>query len=228
MRVVDLSHAISGEMPEWPGETESFEARIDSTIESDGFFTRSFRMREHYGTHIDAPAHFAAGGMTAEAIPAERLFGPAAILDVRDVAATNADYELAADRIEAWEGQNGRILHGSIVLLRTGWAPRWPDERRYRNEDAAGVMHFPGFGAGAVRILAQRGVSGIGCDTMSIDPGNSQDYPAHRVALGAGLYQIENLADLSALPESGANLVVAPLKLKSGSGAPCRVFAILP
>jgi kynurenine formamidase len=50
----------------------------------------------------------------------------------------------------------------------------------------------------------------------------------HRLALGAGLYQIECLADLSALPESGALLLVAPLKLTGGSGAPCRVFAFLP
>jgi len=33
---------------------------------------------------------------------------------------------------------------------------------------------------------------------------------------GAGLYQLENLADLSALPETGAFLVVAPIKLEGG------------
>jgi kynurenine formamidase len=42
------------------------------------------------------------------------------------------------------------------------------------------------------------------------------------------LYQIENLSDLSELPESGALLIVAPIKLEGGSGGPCRVFAIVP
>jgi kynurenine formamidase len=63
---------------------------------------------------------------------------------------------------------------------------------------------------------------------MSVDPGCSQEFPVHRLALGAGLYQLENVADLSALPEAGAFLVVAPIKLQGGSGGPCRVFAILP
>lgn len=228
MRVVDLSYAISDAMPQWPGDAKSFEARVDCKIESDGFFARSFWMLEHYGTHLDAPAHFIAGGMTVEAISAERLFGPAVVFDVCDAAAANADYELPAARVTDWESEHGRIPRGAIALLRTGWASRWPDANRYRNQDAAGTMHFPGFGAAAAQILIQREICGIGCDTMSVDPSCSREYPVHRLALGAGLYQLENLADLSALPESGASLVVAPLKLDGGSGAPCRVFALLP
>jgi kynurenine formamidase len=227
-RIVDLSYAINDELPSWPGDPKSFEARTESSIEKDGYFARSFWMLEHYGTHMDAPAHFVAGAPTVEAIPPERLFGPAVVLDVRDAAASDPDYELAAESIASWEASHGRIPQGGIVLLRTGWAARWPDAARYCNADAAGTMHFPGFGVDAVKILVERGVNGIGADTMSVDAGRSHDYPVHRLALGAGLYQLENLADLSALPEAGAFLIVAPIKLEGGSGAPCRVFAILP
>jgi kynurenine formamidase len=227
-RVLDLSYSIADDLPPWPGDGKSFEARTDGEIESDGYFARSVWMREHYGTHLDAPAHFIARGRTVEAIPAERLFGAAVVVDVQREAATDADYELAASRIAAWEKEHGRIPRGGIVLLRTGWASRWPDAARYCNQDAAGTMHFPGFGRESVQILIERGVSGIGCDTMSVDPGCSQEFPVHRLALGAGLYQLENVADLSALPEAGAFLVVAPIKLQGGSGGPCRVFAILP
>jgi kynurenine formamidase len=226
--VLDLSHAVSDALPQWPGDVKSFEARTDCTIERDGFFARSFWMLEHYGTHVDAPAHFISGGMTVEAIPAQRLFGPAVVFDVRDSTAGNPDYELDAGRVAAWETAHDSVRRGAIVLLRTGWAARWPDAARYRNQDAAGTMHFPGFGPDAVRVLLERQVSGIGCDTMSVDPGRSRDYPVHRLALGAGLYQLENLSDLSALPETGATLIVAPLKLDGGSGAPCRVLALLP
>jgi kynurenine formamidase len=227
-RVVDLSHAVSGALPQWPGDAKSFEARTESTIEKDGFFARSFWMLEHYGTHLDAPAHFALGGATVEAIPVERLLGPAVVLDVQKEAASNADYELDAGWLATWEAERGRIPRGAIALLRTGWASRWSGADRYRNQDAAGVMHFPGFAPSAGQILIEREASGIGCDTMSVDPGRSQDYPVHRLALGAGLYHLENLADLSALPATGAYLVVAPLKLEGGSGASCRVFAFLP
>ena len=89
-------------------------------------------------------------------------------------------------------------------------------------------MHFPGYSAAAAKVLLERKVSGLGCDTLSTDPGNSSDYPVHHLVLGAGGYQLENLADLSGLPEAGAFLVVAPIKLEGGSGGPVRVFALLP
>ncbi len=87
-------------------------------------------------------------------------------------------------------------------------------------------MHFPGFSAEAVRLLISRKVSGIGCDTMSVEYGASEDFAVHHLALGAGLYHLENLSDLSEVPEAGAFLVVAPIKLEGGSGGPVRVFAI--
>jgi kynurenine formamidase len=78
----------------------------------------------------------------------------------------------------------------------------------------------------AAKLLIERRVSGLGCDTMSVDPGNSEDFAVHHLALGAGLYHLENLADLSSLPEAGAFLVVAPIKLEGGSGGAVRVFAL--
>jgi kynurenine formamidase len=91
-----------------------------------------------------------------------------------------------------------------------------------------GKMHFPGFSVEAVKLLMERKVSGLGCDTLSIDRGASSDYAVHHLALGASLYQLENLADLGELPETGAFLIVAPIKLEGGSGGPARVFALLP
>ena len=88
-------------------------------------------------------------------------------------------------------------------------------------------MHFPGFSVEVVKLLIERKVSGLGCDTMSVDYGASTDFAVHHLALGSGLYHLENLADLNALPESGAFLVVAPIKLEGGSGGPVRFFALL-
>jgi kynurenine formamidase len=161
-------------------------------------------------------------------IPPERFFGPAVLIDVRSEANKNPDLQVPARSVELWEKSHGQIPHGSIVLLRTGWASFWPDARRYRGTDEKGVMHFPGFSAEAVRLLMARRVSGIGIDTLSVDYGASEDFAVHKLSLGAGLYQLENLADLSALPEAGAYLVVAPIKLEGGSGGPCRVFALVP
>jgi kynurenine formamidase len=227
-RVLDLSYAINDKLVPWPGDEKFFEATVNASVEKNGYFTRSFWMLEHYGTHLDAPAHFPPGKTTVDQIPVKQLFGPAVVIDVRQESGKDADYQLAAARVEEWEKRHRRIPEGAIVLLRTGWASRWPDVRKYRNQDAQGKMHFPGFSPESARLLIERKVSGLGCDTLSIDHGASSDYAVHHLALGAGLYQLENLTDLSELPETGAFLIVAPIKLEGGSGGPLRVFALLP
>jgi kynurenine formamidase len=227
-RIVDLSYAIHDRLPAWPGDERVFEMKVNARAEAAGYESRSFWMLEHYGTHLDAPFHFPPGTTTVDKIPAERLFGPAVVIDVRAQAERNADYRVRRDDLYVWEQRHGRIPAGAIVLARTGWAARWPDAARYRNLDANNVMHFPGFSVEAVQLLIERGVAGLGIDTFSVDYGASTNFEVHRLSHGAGLYHLENLADLSALPESGAVLVVAPIKLEGGTGGPARVFAILP
>jgi len=226
-RVIDLTYAIDDKLVPWPGDEKWFEAKENATVEKEGYFTRSFWMLEHCGTHLDAPAHFPPGTTTVDQIPVTQLFGPAMVIDVRAQGAKDPDFQLEAPHVEDWEKCHGRISSGAIVLLRTGWAARWPDVQSYRNQDAQGKMHFPGFSPEAAKLLIGRKVSGLGCDTMSVDCGASEDFAVHHLALGAGLYHLENLADLSALPETGAFLVVAPIKLAGGSGGPVRVFALL-
>jgi kynurenine formamidase len=227
-RVVDMTYAINGKLPAWPGDDRTFEAKVVATPEKDGYFARSFWMLEHYGTHMDAPAHFPPGTEYLDQIPVEHLFAPAVVVDVREEAAKDPDYRLRVMRVEKWEAVHGRIPAGAVVLLRTGWASRWPDQARYRNMDAAGVMHFPGFSVEAAKMLIERGAVALGIDTLSIDYGPSKDFEVHRVTLPAGLYQLENLANLDQLPEAGAFLIAAPIKLEGGSGGPVRVFAVLP
>jgi hypothetical protein len=50
--------------------------KTNATVEKEGYFTRSFWMLEHYGTHMDAPAHFPPGTTTVDKIAPEKFFGP--------------------------------------------------------------------------------------------------------------------------------------------------------
>ncbi len=227
-RVIDLTYAINDHLPAWPGDEHPFVATVNASPDKDGYFTRKFCMLEHYGTHMDAPNHFPPGKESVDQISARHLFCPAVVIDVREETQKDADARLSVAQIENWEKRHGRIPAGAIVLLRTGWASRWPDPTRYRNLDSASVMHFPGYSVEAAKLLVARGVSGLGIDTLSVDYGPSKDFEVHRITLPAGLYHLENLADMSALPEAGAFVVAAPIKLEGGSGGACRVFAILP
>src|SRR5882672_974247 len=111
-RVLDLSYAINDKLVPWPGDEKFFEAKENATIEKNGYFTRSFWMLEHYGTHLDAPAHFRSGKATVDQIPAMRLMGPAVVLDVRAEGAKDADFQLPSASVEEWEKRHGRIPEG--------------------------------------------------------------------------------------------------------------------
>lgn len=226
--VVDMTYAISDKLPTWPGDEHAFEAKTVATPAKDGYFARSFWMLEHFGTHMDAPAHFPPGKVTLDQIPATHFFGPAVVIDVRDDVAKDADYRLTVARVEKWEAAHGKVPAGGIVLLRTGWSSRWPDQARYRNTDSNGVMHFPGYSVEAASLLVARHASGLGIDTLSIDYGPSKQFEVHHVDLPAGLFNLENVANVDKLPESGAFVIAAPIKLEGGSGGAVRIFALLP
>src|SRR5438552_18402748 len=98
-RVIDLSYALSDKLVPWPGDAKAFEAKVNATVEKDGYFTRSFWMLEHYGTHMDAPAHFPPGKITVDEIKVEKFFGPAVLIDVQSEADRDPDYQLTVKRV---------------------------------------------------------------------------------------------------------------------------------
>jgi kynurenine formamidase len=226
--IFDLTHALDEKAPTWDGGPQ-LQVRADDRLDQQGgFFTRHVAMPEHFGTHIDAPAHFARGAWTLEQIPPQRLTGPLVVLDVTEKAAKDADYEVALADVAAWEKQHGEIPAGAIVVARTGWAARWDSAQSYRNADKAGTLHFPGFGLKTAQFLVEsRKVAALGIDTFSVDPGPSKDYPVHRCTAKHNVYHLENVANLSLLPAAGATAVVAPMKLTGGSGSPVRIFAFV-
>ena len=229
-KLVDLTYPLNDKSPFWPGDNyQPFQLRTIATLEQNGVLSKTFAMPEHFGTHLDAPCHFEKGQPGVEAIRSEDLFAPGIVIDITMQAETDADYRLTPGDIAAWEQAHGRIPDRALVLLRTGWSRFWTRMPRYRNQDATGVMHFPGFSAEAARwLVKERNVRGIGIDTLSIDHGPSKDFVVHHVINGAGRYALENVAHLEKLPPRNVFLIVAPIKIESGSGGPTRLFAVLP
>jgi kynurenine formamidase len=226
-RIVDLGHALAATDPSWDGSA-AFARRVVATLDKDGYTAGRIEVEEHFGTHFDAPAHFAAGGWTVDAIPIDRLLRPAVVIDVSAKAAQDADYRVTAADIHAFEAAHGTIPEGSLALIATGWDRRWPDRAKYMGE-VDGIKHFPGLSVEAISLLAKdRRVAGIGIDTGSIDYGPSTAFEAHHVSMALNVYHIENAANLVGLPPSGFRVVVAPIKISGGSGGPTRVLALLP
>jgi kynurenine formamidase len=232
-KMIDLTHAFDEKTIHWP-TAKPFEWQKDAWGPSAGgyfYASASFAASEHLGTHIDSPIHFAEGQATTDTIPLRQLVGPALVIDISAPASANADYLLSAADVGAWEKKNGRIPAGAIVLVRTGWASRWPDRARYMGTDAPGDvehLHFPGISPEAAKVLVERRVDGVGIDTASLDHGPSKDFQTHRILGLAGIYGLENVAALDRLPAKGATLIALPMKIRNGTGGPVRIIAMLP
>ena len=83
--VIDLTHPLNDRSPNWEGTAESpFLAQELGNIERDGYYSRIFSTQEHYGTHLDAPAHFAAGGVDGRPDSGRSAGGPLVVLDVHE------------------------------------------------------------------------------------------------------------------------------------------------
>jgi kynurenine formamidase len=234
-RVVDLTHPFDEHTIYWPTSPSTFKLeQLSHGMTPGGWFyaSNAFCTPEHGGTHIDAPIHFAEAGRTLDQVPAEQLIGPAVVIDVAARAAADPDYRLSAADLAAWEARHGAVPPGAIVLLRTGWSRRWPDRKSYLGDDTPGDashLHFPSYGEEAARVLVgERKVAALGVDTASIDHGPSKDFLVHRVANGANVPGLENLAHLEELPEVGAWLIALPIKIAGGSGGPLRAVALVP
>jgi len=75
-------------------------------------------------------------------------------------------------------------------------------------------------------LLAGAQLKGVGLDTPSLDP--LHDHAAHDICAPAGMINLENLANLGALPARGFTLLVMPLKLQGTEASPVRALAVVP
>jgi arylformamidase len=155
----------------------------------------------HAGTHVDAPFHFLADGVTIEALPLETFIGPARVCEV-----ACGTHITAADVAAAGIDQETRVLFKTrnSELLKKGVY------------DAA----FAPFSVDGAKALVDLGVKLVGLDYLSAAGANEQ-VPVHRAFLDHGVILLEGV-DLSEVPPGRYELFCPPVKLAGSDGAPCR------
>ena len=234
--IIDLSHPFDGNTVYWPtAEPFRLEKDFEGTTEK-GYYYSAYRYSsaEHGGTHIDAPVHFARGRHSVDEIALRQLIGSAIVIDVTKQCAKDRDYLVTTEDFTNWETRNGRIAPGTIVLLRTGFGRFYPERKRYLGTEERGAtavpnLHFPGLHPNAAQWLVKnRSIKAIGLDTASIDHGQSTLFESHRVLFEKNIPAFENVANLHQLPAKGFSVIALPMKIKSGSGGPLRIIAIVP
>lgn len=236
-KILDMTYPFGSASIYWP-TGKPFTSRLvfrGMTDQGRWYASNDYSANEHGGTHVDAPIHFARDGRTIDRIPLHEWIGPAVKIDVTKQCAENRDYRLSVADIQDFEKKYQPIPAKAWIIMYTGVGTRfYPDKKKVLGTDKSGekalpYLSFPGFSEEAVRFLVkERNITGIAVDTPSIDYGKSADFPAHRVLCGAGKLAIENIANLDKLPCTGAMLYAVPMNIGNGTGAPARVFAILP
>lgn len=224
--VADLTHALDEQFPTFFGQQEFFRKAVYNHAEH-GLNLHELRYTEHIGTHMDAPLHFSADGASVDEIPVGNLVVPLCVIDIRAKAANDADAQLTPEDIQRWQERHGPLPENACVAMLSGW-DRYARSSQFRNADADGVMHFPGFHIDAVQyLLEQQRVAGIAVDTLSLDYGPSTDFAVHKAWLPSGRWGIEAVANLAAVPASGATLVVGAPKITGGTGGPARIITLI-
>jgi kynurenine formamidase len=240
VEVVDLTARLGAETPviQLPpefGQTARFQ--LDEISRYDergpGWYWNNFRSGEHTGTHFDAPNHWVTGrdGSDVADVPVDRLIRPVVVLDFSAECAADPDFLLEVDHVRAWEAEHGALPDGGWMIYRTGWDARSQSQAEFINADETGP-HTPGMSVECARWVAEESpVVGVGVETVGTDAGAAHSFdpafPCHSYLMGSGKYGLTQLQNVARLPATGAVLVVGPLPIVTGSGAPARAVALV-
>jgi arylformamidase len=202
MRIYDVTRPIWPGMPVYPGDPP---VRIEPWLSlggGDPVNVSALALGSHTGTHVDAPRHLSHAGPGVDALPLDRLVGPARLLDVD-----------AADAVDAACLCRALPRGGALparLLLRARRLPA--AEHPHLTEDAAA-------------LLVARGVGLVGVEGDSVDAPSAPELPVHRRLLENGVIILENV-DLTAVPAGDYLLACLPLALRDADGAPARVVLL--
>ncbi len=209
MRVIDLSHTIVSGMDQYPGDDQPLRLLRRTEHGPANHMSSSLEFGCHVGTHIDTPLHFRAGEPGLDALPLDACWGRARVVDTP---AGQRPGALSAGSLEELDLENLDFL-----LLRTGWERHWGTPRYYQE--------WPYLATELARVVVRAGLKGVGLDSPSLDALGGHE--AHDLCAAAGMINIENLANLTALPDEPFTLLVLPLKLAGCEASPIRAAALI-
>ena len=205
---IDLTQTISNTMP-------GVNFRQTRKLEEDGWNASNLEIYSHAGTHMDAPVHFGMPGPTIEQIPLDNLMGFARILDLTGIS-PGAEITLADLGV-----LESKLNEGDSLIIKTGWSKfSLSDPGKYRDQ-------LPRIGEELAYWLAEKKIKILAVEPPSI--ANVNDLPEvtliHRILLSAQIIIVEGICNLDGIKGNEVELMVLPLKIRDGDGAPARVLA---
>ena len=209
MQIYDVSLPLSSATPTYPGDPGIEIKQWRALARGDAANVSLINLGMHSGTHVDAPAHFIAGGARVESLSLESLIGEAEVVEVgNDVRVIDESFVVA-----------NCSRRSQRILFKTRNSAFWNDQQSGFRED------FTFIAPDAARRLAASGLKLVGIDYLSVEEFKSEHYGTHHALLSKGVVIVEGL-DLRAVPGGFYELICLPLKIAEGSGdgAPARVI----
>ena len=219
MEIIDLSMPIGPGHLRWPIE----QGRKGDFAKGDLFEATWLRTSCHGFTHVDAPRHMVPGGPTLDALDLSRVVGPAAVIDLSDVA---PEEEIGAARLAE---RAGHLRAGEIALFRSCW----DEQRDWRT--AGFWRDAPYLSREACEWLLARGITAAAFDfpqdwtirlLLDGEVRPIAEHVSHDVLLRNGVTLIEYLVGTRAVTGDRTFLCAAPIRLTDADGAPARVIAL--
>ncbi len=197
---IDISRPLIPDIPVWPGD-DPFRFRTNLR---DGWSVSRLDTTCHVGTHAETGLHVEQGHPPLSAIGLETFCGPT---EVVYAACGGASAVSPGHLPRDWRPATPR------VLVRTGTFPTGSPKIG---------LDFVGITPELIELLAASDVQLVGIDTPSVDPLESQDFPAHHSLARHGLVWIEGL-DLEHVDPGLYDMVALPLPVIGTEAAPTRV-----
>jgi len=205
MRIYDITVPLSPSLPVYPGDPEVAITPVAQLQWGDAANVSRLVLSSHAGTHLDAPRHFFQAGLAIDGIALPVLMGPARVCAFPD-----ATTHLTADDLRPLG-----LAGTQRLLLQTPNSALW--------ERKGFQANYVALTESAAHLLVDLGVQLVGIDYLSVDAFERQDFPVHRILLGAGVLILEGL-DLRTVPPGEYELLALPLLLQDGDGAPVRAI----
>ena len=217
-KLIDLSVSVNANTLSPP--STNIRVEITPHRRGPGFWqVSSVNQGLHTGAHIDSPLHVFKDGITTAEISLDQVIGEAITVDLSFV---DANHKIAIDDLK--RGGADQVKKGDIVLLRTGWTDKmygqWPDY----------FTQSPFFPPESAEWLVAKDPKSIGFDFFEeycarLPDFTSEDFPMHRVILGAGIVIMEGITNLASLPRGRVAFFAPFYKIEGTEGAPARFFA---
>ena len=211
MKVIDLTHFISEDMPVYPG-TEPPKFKPANSYERDGFKETLITMFTHTGTHMDPPSHLFAGRTTLDKFPVDHFVGKALVIDCTDLKEGD---KVTIDKINDIKDKADAA---DFILFMYGWDKRWGTDAYFED--------YPYIDDEVVEYLIRQNKKGVGMDVIGIDPIPDENLTIHKkLFIKNEIVVIENLKNLDQCGKDLFTFIALPQKIIDGDGSPVRAIA---